>query len=128
MNFKIEEMLTVVDRSGGGLKGLGVTDSLWHLQVTSGACRLFGGPANVEQGFAVALAYACTCRHVQAWGQAPACTVRFGGVRPGGLSGIHEGTRHRLAQREHRERAVDSGVSIRVWGSVKASQGRFVFS
>lgn len=56
-------------------------------------------------------------RHREVWG-----------VRPGGLSGIHEGTRHRLAQREHRERAVDSGVSIRVWGSVKASQGRFVFS
>lgn len=79
MNFKIEKMLTVVDRRGGGLKGLGVTDSLWHLQVASGACRLFGGPANVEQGFAVALAYACTCGHVRAWGQAPACTVRFGG-------------------------------------------------
>lgn len=58
-----------------------------------------------------------TCLHREVWG-----------VRPGGLSGIHEGTRHRLAQREHRERAVDSGVSIRVWGSVKASQGRFVFS
>lgn len=56
------------------------------------------------------------CLHREVWG-----------VRPGGLSGIHEGTRHRLAQREHRERAVDSGVSIRVWGVSEGFPGEVRF-
>lgn len=46
----------------------------------SGAYRLlFGGPANVGQGFVAALAYVCTCGRIRAWGQAPARTVRFAG-------------------------------------------------